>query len=153
MQSYYHFFPAPVLWWHVYHILCKAEQSNSLDANKKYLWEEQILKVLQQPHTSTKEKTWIFCISLLQFLFCQYERQLGVKVRRIGFVLKAALGKIHARTGKCLSKANKYDMPVFSFPLFKKIKVIFQTILKLMQKHREFDRSPTNKNPSTQDLV
>lgn len=66
----------------------------------------------------------ISCISLLQFLLCQYERQLGVKIRQTGFVLETALRKIHARTGKCLSKANKNDMPgFFSFSLFKKIKV------------------------------
>lgn len=62
------------------------------------------------------------------YLYCNFysvnmKTQLGVKVRRIGFVLKAALGKIHARTVKCLSKANRYDMPFFSFPLFKNIKV------------------------------
>lgn len=50
----------------------------------------------------------------------QYERQLGVKIRQIGFVLKAAVRKIPDTTGKYLSKANKDDMPVF---LFKKIKV------------------------------
>lgn len=100
-----------------------------------------------------REKHGSFCISLLQFLLCQNERQLGVKIRQTGFVLKTALRKIHARTGKCLSKANKYDMPAFSFPLFKKIKSYIQTILKLMQKYCEFDRSPTNKNPSTRDLV
>lgn len=29
-------------------------------------------------------------------------------------------------SNSCLSKANKYDMPIFSFPLFKKIKVTFK---------------------------